>query len=340
MIMLYRGIMFLCLFMVMLMMPSLAFSEPTEIKEYTVHGGDTLWGISGRELNDKFLWPKIWKENQGIANPDKIYPGQIVRIPLYLLQKEKHDETAAPAIAPKDAAIKPEEIQQSKVQPVDEGRKSEPERRPLIGRNLLMASGYIADTITGVGKIDGSPEERHMFGNNDIIYVKTDIPVKVGDRFYIIRPGERVIHPTSGKQLGYIVEIRGIAEITTFEYGEIKARILQMFDDIVPGDILDTYYELTPPLTTGVFRKPDISGTVVASRSLRFLNGDHDVVYIDRGQKDGIEIGDILQTLIIGKHTVPNSQIQIINYRDTTATAIIRSFNQTVAKGNTFVKAE
>ena len=88
MIMLYRGVMCVSLFMVMLM-PSLALSQPTEIKEYTVHAGDTLWGISGKELNDKFLWPKIWKENQGITNPDKIYPGQTVRIPLYLLQKEK-----------------------------------------------------------------------------------------------------------------------------------------------------------------------------------------------------------------------------------------------------------
>ena len=337
--MLYRGMMCVCLFMVMLM-PSLAFSQPTEVKEYTVHGGDTLWGISGRELNDKFLWPKIWKENQKIVNPDKIYPGQIVRIPLYLLQKEKQDEMPAPAEAPKDAAIKPVEIQQSKVEPVDEGRKSEPERRPLIGRNLLMASGYIAATIKGVGKIDGSPEEKNMFGNNDIVYVKTDIPVKVGDRFYVIRPGERVVHPVSGKQLGYIVEIRGVAEITMLEYGETKARILRMFDDIVPGDILDAYYELNPSLTTGGFRKPDISGTVVASRNLKSLNGDQDVVYIDKGQKDGIEIGDILQTVIVGEHTVPNSQIQIINYRDTTATAIIRNFNQTVAKGNTFVKAE
>ena len=242
---------------------------------------------------------------------------------------------AAPAATPKEVAVKPEEVQQPKVQPV-----REPERRPLIGRNLLMASGYIADTITGVGQISGSPGDRQLFGNNDIVYLKTDIPGKVGDRFYIIRPGERVIHPASGKHLGYIVEIRGVAEITTLEYGETKARILQMFDDIVPGDILDTYYELTPPLTAGAFRKPDISGTVVAARSLKLLNGNYDVVYIDRGQKDGIEIGDILQTLIIGKHTVPNSQIQIINYRDTTATAIIRSFNQTVAKGNTFVKAE
>ena len=60
-----------------------------EIKDYKVKGGDTLWDISNKELQDPFLWPKIWKENPGIVNPDRIYPDQSIKIPLYLLQKEQ-----------------------------------------------------------------------------------------------------------------------------------------------------------------------------------------------------------------------------------------------------------
>lgn len=342
MLMLYRGVICLWLLIVILT-PALSSAQSAEIREYTVHRGDTLWEISGKELNDTFLWPKVWKENPGITDPDKIYPGQMIRIPLYLLQQETPDEQAVSTASPEhhDAAVPEMKAQEPSSASIAETRESEPiVLNELIGKSLLMSSGYISDTVRGIGTIYGSPDERNLFGNNDIVYVKTDSLVKVGDRFYIVRPGTLVKHPVSGKVLGYVVEIRGIAEITRFEYGETKAKIIQIFDEVEAGDLLDPYYEINPPLIAGDFRKPDIKGTVVASQNLKRINGNYDIVYIDKGQKDGVEIGDVLQTLIIGEHTIPNSLIQVINCRDTTATAIVRSFTHPVAAGNTFVKAE
>lgn len=338
--MLYRGVICLCLLIVVLV-PSLSSAQTEEIKEYTVHGGDTLWGISGKELSDTFLWPKVWKENPGITNPDRIYPGQKIRIPLYLLHKEASDESTTTTISERREPV----VQDKQAAPpaVSGSATPEPERivlKPLVGRSLLMSSGYISDSVDGVGRIYGSPDDRSLFGNNDIVYVKTDRPAKVGERFYVVRRGTLVKHPTSGRTIGYVVEIRGVAEILKFEYGETQARIVQVFDEILLNDLLEPYYEINPPLTTGAYRKPDIRGTVVASQILKNINGNHDIVYIDKGQKDGIEIGDMLQTLIIGEHTVPNSLIQVINYRDATATAIVRTFTRPVAAGNTFVKAD
>jgi hypothetical protein len=325
-------------------MPSLSSAQSAEFREYVVHGGDTLWGISGKELNDTFLWPQVWKENPSITNPDRIYPGQTIRIPLYLIQREKQDEAAVSTVSPeRRETLTPEVGTQTTSPSAPKAETQEPERivlEPLVGKNLLMASGYIANTVSAIGKIYGSPEKRNLFGNNDIVYVRSDRPLGIGDRFFVIRPGTLVKHPVSGKTLGYVVEIRGIAQITKFQYGETEAKIIQMFNDIETNDLLDTYYEIEPPLTTGTHRTPDIRGMVVASQSLKDVNGNHDIVYIDKGQKDGIEIGDVLQTLIIGEHTVPNSRIQVINYRETTATAIVRSFTQPVAVGNAFVKAE
>src|SRR5574340_669106 len=95
-----------------LLLPASAFSQNAEIKEYKVKKGDTLWGISSRELQDPFLWPKIWKDNSNIANPDRIYPGQSIKIPLYLLQKVVKDEPEsvteeAPKPAKKEAQAEP-----------------------------------------------------------------------------------------------------------------------------------------------------------------------------------------------------------------------------------------
>ncbi len=94
---------FLCMYIVLiLLIPSISLSQTQEIKDYKVNSGDTLWNISGKELGDPFLWPKVWQENREIANPDKIYPGQKIRIPLRYAQKEeqgKQTTSAAPGPA-------------------------------------------------------------------------------------------------------------------------------------------------------------------------------------------------------------------------------------------------
>jgi hypothetical protein len=82
--------------LVFLLLLSISFAETREIREHKVIKGDTLWGISKEELNDPFLWPKVWKENSWIANPHWIYPNQRIKVPLYLIQKEKSEEEAAP----------------------------------------------------------------------------------------------------------------------------------------------------------------------------------------------------------------------------------------------------
>lgn len=332
-----RGI--YCFVLVLLLLPVAAFSQSQEVKEYTVIKGDTLWGISGKELNDNFLWPKVWKENPEITNPDRLYPGQIVKIPLYLLQKEQLAAVSAPSEQKQESpAVAPDTAKA--VTPAQPKGPEPVVLKPLVNRSLLVASGYIAENVKGIGMVDGSPSERRLFGSNDIIYIKTNNPAKIGERFYIVRPGIQVSHPVTNKPMGSVIEIRGVAEVFQFEYGSTKARIIEMFDDIEIGDLLDTYYEINPPLTTGAHRKPNISGVVVAAREMRLVNGSFNVVYIDKGQRDGIEVGDILQTVRLGKHKVPNSTIQIINYKDSTATAIIRTFTDTVTPGDEIVKAK
>ncbi|MHB8173528.1 MAG: LysM peptidoglycan-binding domain-containing protein, partial [Nitrospirota bacterium] len=48
---------------------------------YTIVKGDTLWDISKARLSDPFAWPRIWKKNQFIHNPNLIYPGQVIKLP-------------------------------------------------------------------------------------------------------------------------------------------------------------------------------------------------------------------------------------------------------------------
>ncbi len=50
--------------------------------QYTVVGGDTLSGIAEKYYNDANRWPRIFEANRHqIQDPDRIFPGQVLRIP-------------------------------------------------------------------------------------------------------------------------------------------------------------------------------------------------------------------------------------------------------------------
>ena len=67
---------------------------------------------------------------------------------------------------------------------------------------------------------------------------------------------------------------------------------------------------------------------------MRLINGTWDIVYIDKGRKDGLEAGDML-AITTGKYKELNGVIQVINIRESTATAIVRKINIEAVKGDT-----
>jgi len=308
-----------------LLLTSFLSAQMQEYKDYTVLKGDTLWDISKKELNDPFLWPKIWKENPTITNPDKIYPKQKIKIPLYLAQKE----ISLPVTPKQEVEIKKEEPQKEipkKIEPV--------KKEYLVEKNLLISSGYIAETIPSVGKIVDSQSAKNLLGKDDYAYIETNYPVKIGDKFYVIRSAEKVKHPESGDKLGYLIEVLGIAEVISQKNNVIKVKITASYNDILIGSLLENFYEIEPPFVIDPPRKPDINGYIVTARYLRLINGTWDIVYIDKGRKDGLEAGDML-AITTGKYKELNGVIQVINIRESTATAIVRKINIEAVKGDT-----
>jgi nucleoid-associated protein YgaU len=51
-------------------------------RTYTVKPGDTLWGIAQSYYGDGAKYPVIFDANRDLLHdPNKIYPGQVLRIP-------------------------------------------------------------------------------------------------------------------------------------------------------------------------------------------------------------------------------------------------------------------
>ncbi len=309
---------------VLLSITSLALAQKQEIKDYKVLQGDTLWDISKKELNDPFLWPKVWKENPDIANPDKLMPGQTIKIPLYLIQKDvqKEEPVAEPIV----------EAEPQKAAPVPMTESAPVEIKPLVNANLYISSGYIASTVNDLGIVAGSPSRKNLYGINMFVYLTTKEPAKIGDKFYVIRKRE-IIHPVQKNRVGSLVLIRGIAEISMIKQGETIAKILRSYDDIIIGDLLIPYSDMPPPVVPEPYRRPKIEGYIVAAHDMKQNNGMGDIVYIDKGKNAGLEVGDILRAISVGTqvegitktaHKYPLGLVQLIKVHDTTSVAIIR----------------
>lgn len=323
---------------------------------YTVQKGDTLWDITHNILKEPFLWPKVWGANPDIKNPDLIYPGQRIRIPLSALR---------PELVKKEREIKPEEVEALKEKEAEaeviekavevpaektmvpeEKVASKPsieimeEKRPdyLIDRNLLIASGYISRIVPYEGSIIGTPESRTTVGKGDYIYIKTKEEVKRGDKFYCIKPAAKIKHPDSGELLGYLIEINGIIEVIGQESGMTKAEIKESFKEMNIGDRLDKFYLMEPPLKTENPDIPKLKGTIVAIRHLYSSTGSiYDIVYIDRGSKDGVTQGSLMYIFSREKPVVPLGLLQVINVKDETSTAVVRKGLKEIVVGDRII---
>jgi hypothetical protein len=286
---------------------SAASAQQFEYKDYQVQRGDTLWDISRAHIEDPFQWPLIWRENQRINDPDRIYPGQWIRIPVRVLGPEEQALRQVPVERP--------EAPKAVERPAEEER--------LIGRDILAASGYISKTVPYEGEITGSPTARAMFGKDDEVYIKSARPAAKGDRFYVIRNTGSVKHPVTGDWLGYLVNLLGVLEVEKVDADVVTARVTETFDAVRTGDVLDAYYDMEPLVLSEPPRMPQVEGAVVASKYFRVLNGMFDVVYLDRGRDDGLLAGDMLRTLAPGTQDRPNGLMRIISLRETTSTAVL-----------------
>lgn len=69
-----------------------ASAQPPQ--EVTVKAGDTMWALAEQYLGDGAMWEQIAKANPGIKDPDKIQPGQKLKLPAMVGPEE--DEMGPP----------------------------------------------------------------------------------------------------------------------------------------------------------------------------------------------------------------------------------------------------
>ena len=293
--------------------------------EYTVQKGDTLWDISSGKLKDPLLWPKLWKANPHIHNPHLIFPDQKVVIPADLLKEDLRGE---------------------KMVRLDTKRKLLPKesltlqgigKRPIVDRETLLQSGYFIRDINPAGKIVSSPLGKTLFGIGDTVYLSTDSKAIASDKFYVITKPEAIPNPLNEKQIaGHLVRIKGVAIVRGDENGKTKAEISESYKEITIGDMLISYYAVSVPYEPATLRKPHVDGVVIGIWNKREESGKYDVVYLDAGAGQGIEIGDVF-TVTSGTEPKPViGDVQVFAVSDAGSAAVIKKAMSEIKPGDTF----
>ena len=72
--------------------------------------------------------------------------------------------------------------------------------------------------------------------------------IAAGDLFSVIKPGEKITHPVTGKVLGTLEEIKGIVKVTRLQSGYSFARLLDKSTEVKRGDPIRRYANMSATL--------------------------------------------------------------------------------------------
>ena len=178
---------------------------------------------------------------------------------------------------------------------------------PIAVGNNLYCAGLIQKTDVNTGlEIVGANDEKdkHIYAQGDELYISSGAVngVNVGDIFSIIRPRGKVKSDwTKKKKLGFYVEEVGAVEVIKVMREVSVARVKTSCSSILLGDLL----QKTPVRESPLFKKREAldiystptgkaKGRILMARDGQELLASEQIVYIDLGREDNVQVGDYL----------------------------------------------
>jgi hypothetical protein len=255
--------------------------NPAHPQTYEVRAGDTLWDIAGRFLLEPWRWSEIWQENSELADPNLIFPGDVLRLhyengrPRVRAQRGMRTVKLSPRVRVTPLKVPVPTVSVGSIKPFL--------TRPyVLQRTQIDASPYVVSF----------PDRRVLGGTYDTAYVRS-MYGNVGERLSIVRPGEPYRDPDTGAVLGY--KALHVADAVLERPGNpATVRIQGMSLETVIGDrVLPSAGE--EPLQT-FFPRPAPQGR--RGRIISVLNGvsqigQHNVVVLNLGSRHGLERGHV-----------------------------------------------
>lgn len=266
-----------------------SFADNIQLKSdrpdtYEVKKGDTLWDISSMYLEDPWLWPDVWHINPEVANPHLIYPGDILRL-IWVDDQPK-------VTVKKRGKVKL--LAEMRTQPVDNAIPAIP---------LEKISAFLSRTriLNSIEELEGAPyvlageDKRIIAGAGDRLYARGDFDEE-DSSFGVYRLGATYQDPETKEILG--VEAKDIASVRMLDLDADVATMIvnRSAEELRIGDRL-LASESKSVSSSFMPKSPDtaIKGQIIGVESAVRNAGNMSVVMINQGQREGLDVGDVLE---------------------------------------------
>ncbi len=317
------------------------YQAPTSYPEGTqlhiIVEGDTLWDLSGRYLENPFLWPQLWDANRYIENPHLIYPGDPLQIPdVDVVRPEGvaagDTGPGGPGGGPGGEGMGPGGAGGGPGGIGGPGGAQGPAFYPAYEEQTIACAGYLSSRENEDMRILGSEEGEAKIGlaTSDIVYINkgTNDGVSPGDRFYVQRrvpfgwglDGDRVVR-SGGLVILAAQQDTSLAEITA------SCTDIRTDDYLIPFEPIPV--PLLPKQAAATRLTPEtgqMRGEIVASLDDLASLGEGYLVSIDLGDEDGVVPGNVFT---IFRYMHPNAprkvlgELAVLTVQDRNATGRI-----------------
>ena len=259
--------------------------------EYVVQVGDTLWDIAAAFLKDPWFWPEIWYINPEIENPHLIYPGDVLGL-VYIAGEQRVTTVDRGPLA--QFRMSPA----ARVTQLTQAVSS----IPYETVSAFLTSGVVLEK--GQAKrlpylVDTRGDHLMAAAGNEV-YVRGLKGAELGSRYNVIHVGDPLIDPDDNRLVGY----QGIwVGEGTMRRGGDPATVwltdttqeVKIGDRLMPEsvDIPLNFFPKAPA------RK--IDGRIISVVNGVSQIGQHMVVVVNRGARDGLAVGDVLTVFQTGQ---------------------------------------
>lgn len=280
--------------------------RPDAPDQHLVVKGDTLWDIAGTFLHNPWCWPRVWGMNRDeIRDPHWIYPGQTIwfdrargRLGLQrpgsaLGGADGEASHNAPPLTRLSPQVRSEGLARDAVPAIPAGAIE-----PYLTQPLVVE----ADELRGAPRIAASQEGRVYLGEGDRVYVHGQI--EGGTVFQVFRPGTALRDPQTGKVLAHEAAFLGTVKLLRPAAPGVDVHTFQVVDTVQEMGVGDLLLPAPPaPVRNYVPHAPlqAVDGRIMSIYSGVTYAGQSQVVTVNRGTIDGLDVGAVLQLYHLGK---------------------------------------
>ena len=272
--------------------------KPNAPDQHLVVKGDTLWDISGKFLEHAWCWPQVWGINKDkIRDPHWIYPGQIVyfdRKNGRLSLNKPGSDYSGEGVTRLSPQIRTEASGRDAIQSIPAGAIE-----PFMSQPLIVEANELAAAPRIVAAQD---EGRVYLSKGERAYVRGNLK---GDKnFQVFRPGTPLKDPATGKVVAYEAVYLGTmllsraaapgVDVSTFTVTNTTQE-MGVGDLLVPAPptAIRNYVPHAPERTVDARVMSIYSGVTYAGQS--------QIVSVNKGALDGLDVGSVLQLYHFGK---------------------------------------